>query len=119
MSITKAQLKTLRIEMQAALNKAGITGFQLEVGNMSFTATDVNIKVKGVVKTANGKVAKTANDTMFEQRVKQLGLKMISGDGKYTLTGYKASRYKYPFTMKGPQGGNYKCSEFQAKSLFG
>ena len=119
MSITKAQLKTLRAEMQAAFEKAGITDFKLEVGNMRYTATTVTIKVDGVVKTSSGAVAKTPDDIKFEQRVKQLGLKMISNDGKYTLTGYKASRYKYPFTMKGPQGGSYKCSDVQAKQLFG
>jgi hypothetical protein len=75
MSITKAQLKVLRTEMQAALNNAGITGFQLEVGNMSFSATTVNIKVAGTAKMSNGEIAQTPDQAQFERRVAELGLK--------------------------------------------
>jgi hypothetical protein len=118
MSITKAQLKTLRTEMQAALDNAGITDFKLEVGNMSFSPTTVNIKVAGTVKTANGEVVETPDQRIFELRVAELGLKLVNAKGQ-ALVGYKASRPKYPFSMTGPEGGSYKCSEAQAKAMFG
>ena len=117
MSITKAQLKTLRTEMQAVLNKAGL-GFELTVGNMSFSATEVNIKVKGVVKTASGAVAETPADRMLKAKVAALGLKMVGRKGE-KLVEYKSTRYKYPFGYVTVRGANYKCSETQAKAMFG
>ncbi len=117
MSITKAQLKTLRTEMQAALNKAGL-GFQFDVGNMRFTSTEVNIKVTGTVQSADGAVVKTAADRMFEAKVAALGLKMVGRKGE-KLVEYKASRYKYPFGYVTVRGARYKQSEAQAKVMFG
>jgi hypothetical protein len=117
MSITKAQLKTLRIEMQAALNKAGL-GFEFEVGNMSFNPTTVNIKVTGTVKSANGTVAETPADRDFAEKIATLGLKMIGPKGE-KLTEYKASRYKYPFGYVTARGARFKQSEAQAKVMFG
>jgi hypothetical protein len=117
MSITKAQLKTLRTEMQAALNKAGL-GFEFEVGNMSFSATTVNIKVAGTVTSSDGTVVETSADRLFAQKVAALGLKMIGAKGE-TLVGYQASRYKYPFSYVTVRGARYKQSEAQAKAMFG
>jgi hypothetical protein len=118
MSITKAQLKTLRTEMQAALDNAGITDFKLEVGNMSFSPTTVNIKVAGTVKAANGTVVETAADRLFAQKVATLGLKMIGAKGE-TLVGYQPSRPVYPFSYVTVRGTRYKQSEAQAKAMFG
>jgi len=117
MSITKAQLRTLRTEMQAALNKAGL-GFQFDVGNMSFNATEVNIKVKGVVKTASGAVAETAADRMLKAKVAALGLNMVGRKGE-RLTEYKASRYTYPYGFVTVRGAMKKCTEAQARAIFG
>jgi hypothetical protein len=117
MSITKAQLKTLRTEMQAALDNAGLD-FKLSVGNMSFTATTVNIKVAGIVKSSDGVVATTPADRLFEERVAALGLKMIGAKGE-KLVGYSVSRYKYPFSYVTVRGARYKQTEAQAKAMFG
>lgn len=113
MSITSAQLRTLRTEMQAALDKAGITGFTLKVGAMRYGVDEVSIKVEGKLA---GVV--TTTDHIFEMKVKDLGLTKKSPDGK-TLVGYTPSRYKYPFTYTTVRGARYKCSEAHAKSLFG
>jgi carbon monoxide dehydrogenase subunit G len=118
MSITKAQLKTLRTEMQAALDNAGITDFKLEVGDMSFSPTTVNIKVAGTVKSANGTVVETPADRDLAEKIAALGLKMIGPKGE-KLVEYKASRYKYPFGYVTVRGARYKQSELSAKAMFG
>ena len=117
MSITKAQLKTLRIEMQAALDKAGL-GFELEVGTMRFSTTTVDIKVAGTVKSADGTAVKTPADRLFAEKIAALGLKMIGPKGE-KLTEYKVSRYKYPFGYVTARGARFKQSEAQAKVMFG
>lgn len=113
MAITRAMLKTLRAEMQAALEKAGINNFDLEVGNMRFTETEVTIKVQGKLKGV-----KTGTDRVFERKVAELGLNMIGSKGE-RLTGYTPSRYKYPFSYETVRGAKYKCSEAQAQLMFG
>jgi len=113
MTITRTQLRTLRIEMQAALNKAGIPNFEFSVGNMSFGATDVNIKVKG---TLTGTVC--TEDALFSSKVEQFGLKTVGQKGN-KLTGFVPSRYKYPFTYETVRGTRYKCSEVEAQRMFG
>ena len=113
MSITKAQLRTLRTEMQAALNKAGITDFELTVDSMRYSAAEVAIKVQGKLKGV-----KTSTDQMFERKVQEYGLKLIGPKGE-TLTGYKSSRPKYPFSYTTVRGALYKCTVDQAKVIFG
>ena len=113
MSITKAQLKTLRTAMQAALDAAGITDFELEVGSMSFSATEVNIKVKGKLTGVA-----TPSDKMFETKVAQHGLSLTGHKGE-TLTAYNGNRPKYPFSYTTVRGANYKCTIEQAVAKFG
>lgn len=113
MAITREQLRVLRVEMQAALNKAGIKNFDLEVGAMRFGPDEVNIKVKGKLKGVA-----TATDRVFERKVAELGLQLVNAEGK-RLTGYTPSRWKYPFSYVSNRGAQYKCTEAQAKVLFG
>lgn len=112
-TITRAQLRVLRDEMTAAFAKAGISDFDLEVGNMRFGPDEVTIKVTGKLKGVT-----TKTDRIFEQKVAELGLRMVGRKGE-KLTGYKPSRYKYPFSYVTVRGARYKCSEMQAKALFG
>ena len=113
MSITKAQVNTLRAEMHAALDKAGITDFKLEVGNMRYGADEVTIKVAGKLKGV-----KTVTDRTFEQKVKEYGLKKTGAKGQ-KLVAYTPSRYKYPFSYVTVRGARYKCSVEQARVIFG
>jgi hypothetical protein len=111
MAITKAQLRTLRTEMQAALDKAGIADFEFEVGNMRFCTDEVDIKVKGKLAGVT-----TTTDRLFQQKVAEHGLKLTGLKGE-TLTGYTA-RLKYPFSYTTVRGARYKCSAQQAKAIF-
>ena len=111
-SFDKVTLKALRSEMQAVLEKYGSkANVSFEVGNMSFSDAEVDIKVKAKVKGA-----KTRSDVMLESAIKGLGLKMSNAKGD-RLVEYKSRSYKYPFVFE--RGGKrYKCSSEQAKMLF-
>ena len=113
MSITRAQLRTLRTEMQAALDKAGITDFELTVDSMRYGATDVTVKVQGKLKGVT-----STSDALFQRKVAEYGLKLTGVKGQ-TLTGYKPSRPKYPFSYTTVRGAQYKCTIEQAKAIFG
>lgn len=113
MTITRTQLKTLQSTMQAALDAAGITDFTLEVGDMRYSATEVNIKVKGSLTGVA-----TPSDKMFERKVAEYGLGLRGTKGE-TLTAYNSNRPKYPFSYTTVRGAYYKCTIEQAVSKFG
>jgi len=110
----KANLKALRAEMQAVLEKYGVaSNLQIEVGNMRFSSAEVEVKV-----TAKVKGAKTFNDTVLETRVAALGLKMKNKVGD-ELVEYKTRNWKMPFVYKSATDGKlYKCDERMAKMRF-
>jgi len=113
MAITRAQLRTLQAEMEAAFAKAGITDFDLNVEGMRYSTDEVTVKVKGKLKGVT-----TASDAIFERKVAEHGLKLIGSKGE-KLTGYKPSRPKYPFSYTTVRGAQYKCTIAQAKEIFG
>jgi len=110
----KANLKALRNEMQALLNKYGAdANVAFEVGNMSFSTAEVQIKVSAKVVGA-----KTMTDAILESRVAALGLKMKNKMGD-ELVEYNTRAPKMPFIyMNAADGKRYKCTEVMAKMRF-
>lgn len=110
----KANLKALRNEMQALLNKYGVdANLAFEVGNMSFSTAEVQIKVSAKVIGA-----KTFTDTILESRVAALGLKMKNKMGDQ-LVDYNTRAHKMPFVyLNAADGKRYKCTEQMAKMRF-
>ena len=113
MSITRAQLRTLRDDMQAALDKAGISGFEFSVGSMRYTDVEVTIKVEAKVAGAT-----TRADAALARAMAQHNLKQTSARGD-TLTGYNTKARKYPFEYTTKRGARYKTDLMGAKSRFG
>lgn len=108
----KKNLRILREKMNEVLKEYGPEGVEFEVGNIKFSATDCEIKVKAKIEGAQ-----TFEDAILLSRVKALGLKM---EGKFgeKLVSYNSRSYKYPFVYE-KGGKRWKCNEFQAKRLFG
>lgn len=113
MGITRAQLKVLRTQLQDALDYMDSDNFELQVGNMRFTDTEVTIKLEGKLKGA-----KSEGDRLLEMMMKQHGLKETSARGD-TLFEYAPRRHKYPFGYRTKRGAHYKCTLEQAKARFG
>jgi hypothetical protein len=111
----KTSLKALRAEMQALLNKYGAdANLAFEVGNMSFSTAEVQIKVSAKVVGA-----KTMTNYILESRAAALGLKMKNKLGD-ELVDYNTRAHKMPFVYTNAADGKlYKCDERMAKMRFG
>ena len=110
----KANLNALRAEMQAVLEKYGVSSnLDIQVGNMRFSQSEVDIKVKAKVKGA-----KTLSNTVLESRIKSLGLVMKNKFGD-ELVDYNTRAYKMPFVYKCAKTKKlYKCDQRTVETRF-
>lgn len=113
-SFDKATLRALRSEMEAVLNKYGAkANLDIEVGNMSFSDTEVDIKVKAKVKGATTKA-----DEVLEMAMKAHGLtKMVSAQGD-RLVSFKPRSPKFPYIYQAKDGKQYKTTREYAVRMF-
>jgi hypothetical protein len=110
----RTNLKALRDEMSALLSKYGIdSNLEIEVGNMKFSDSEVEVKVKAKVKGV-----KTLTNVILESRVTALGLKLKNKLGD-ELVDYNTRAHKMPFVyINAADGKRYKCDERLAKMRF-
>jgi hypothetical protein len=110
----RTNLKSLRAEMEALLQKYGVdSNLEITVGNMKFSEAEVEIKVKAKVKGA-----KTFTNVILESRIAALGLKMKNQFGD-ELVDYNTKAYKMPFVYRcATTGKMFKCDERMAKMRF-
>lgn len=110
----RQNLKALRAEMQAVLEKYGVaSNLEISIGNMKFSEAEVEIKVKAKVKGA-----KTFTNVILESRANALGLKMKNSAGD-ELVEYNTRAHKMPFVFKCAKTGKmFKCDERMAKMRF-
>jgi len=110
----RQNLKALRAEMQAVLEKYGVaSNLEIEVGNMKFSEAEVEIKIKAKVKGA-----KTSADGLLETMAKIKGLKLKNSAGD-ELVEYNTRAHKMPFVYRcGGTGKMFKCDERMAKIRF-
>lgn len=101
MSFTKAQLRTIRDTMQSALDELNI-GVEFQVGNISYTAGQATIKVTALEVSKDGNTYDPAAEdfkryaVMYGARPDDLGKKIVTYHGTYTLVGLKPNNTKYP-----------------------
>ena len=110
----RANLKALRTEMQAVMDKYGVkSNLKIEVGNMSFGDAEVSIKIKATIKGA-----KTAADSMTEMMVKSAAL-VSPNKGGDTIVEFNSRANKMPWIYKcGKTGKQYKTTDSNAKLRF-
>lgn len=110
----RANLKALRAEMQAVLEKYGVaSNLEITVGNMKFSEAEVDIKVKAKVKGA-----KTRSNQMLETMAQIQGLKLKNSTGD-ELVDYNTRARKMPFVFKCAKTGKmFKTDERGAKQRF-
>ena len=98
-------LRNLRVEMQALIEAYGVkTNLEITVGNMSFSDTEVNIKVQAKVKGAVSRA-----DRILQMEADRLGLKMKNNAGD-KLVEYKTRAQKYSLVYES-RGKLYKTDE--------
>jgi hypothetical protein len=110
----RTNLKALRAEMEVLLSKYGVeSNIELSVGNMKFSAAEVEIKVEAKIIGE-----KTLTNALLESRVASLGLKIKNKFGD-ELVDYNPRAYKMPFIyINWRDGKRYKCSEESVKLRF-
>lgn len=110
----KANLKALRSEMQAVLEKYGMaSNLEIEVGNMRFSSAEVEIKVKAKIEGE-----KTRSESLVETIAKANGLKLKNAQGDM-LVEYNSRAYKMPYVFKcGKTGKLFKCDVRGVKLRF-
>lgn len=116
---TRANVKSLRTEIQTALNKIGKKhNILIDIGgSMSFDADSFGVRLKGRA-VAN----KTdADKSDFEKHCRKFGMvpahfgRIVKlPEGNFEICGIKPRGRKYPILVRNGQGKSYKISEFVA-----
>jgi len=109
----------IKEKIQAALNDLDIPGIKVSlIPGGSYSDTTFKMKIEAAVVGADGN-AQTSEMKEWKAYCNQWGFKendlgkrfMLRGRTLVTLTGCKASRYKYPLNIKRVDTGTeYKCS---------
>ena len=145
-SFTRANLTQLRADITAALAPvAAKHGIMLDLGNCKFTDTQARfVKLTAYASASHNAIVPAPsfgqpstptvvdgvtdpyNTPMSREYISRalmyalpkdgLGKKFRAGGTVYTIIGLKQSRFKYPVTAEGPQGGKYKFAAQTVKN---
>jgi hypothetical protein len=138
-SFTRADVQMLRSEIDLALAAvAAKYGLLISLGNCRFSTTEARFSkltiapqtVSTYNPTASIKLATNGTDpygTLESREYLNLGYRFNlpkdglgktfrAGGRDFTIIGLKSSRYKYPVTAVGSQGGRYKFTAGQVRN---
>ena len=116
---TRQELKELRQTLQSVLDKAGIAGITIDVGNCSYEGGEATFKVK---LTKEG--AQSAEEKNLERMANSYGIDptrigTINGQS-VTLQGYNIKATKMPWMVSSlTTDSKWKLTDQQAKRMFG
>ena len=116
---TRQELKELRQTLQSVLDKAGIAGITIDVGNCSYEGGEATFKVK---LTKEG--AQSAEEKNLERMANSYGIDptrigAINGQS-VTLQGYNIKASKMPWMVSSlTTDSKWKLTDQQAKRMFG
>jgi hypothetical protein len=118
-SVNEKVCQDLRNEMNELLSKYGKTiGMEISVGNMSFSNSDIKIKVQATVE-GGVTIEESQMSLHLNSMIGRYNLNSkVKHKGQiYELVGYKSRNRKYPFIYsKG--GQNFKCDMTQVEIIF-
>jgi len=116
---TRQELKELRQTLQSVLDKEGIAGITIDVGNCSYEGGEATFKVK---LTKEG--AQSAEEKNLERMANSYGIDptrigAINGQS-VTLQGYNIKASKMPWMVSSlTTDSKWKLTDQQAKRMFG
>jgi len=116
---TRQELKELRQKLQSVLDKEGIAGITIDVGNCSYEGGEATFKVK---LTKEG--AQSAEEKNLERMANSYGIDptrigAINGQS-VTLQGYNIKASKMPWMVSSlTTDSKWKLTDQQAKRMFG
>ena len=116
---TRQELKELRHTLQSVLDKAGIAGITIDVGNCSYEGGEATFKVKltkeGAQSAEEKNLERMANSMQFD--ITKVGT--INGQ-LVKLVGYNIKASKMPWMVSSlTTDSKWKLTDQQAKRMFG
>jgi len=116
-TFTASNVKTLRSELQAVLDKYSVvSNVKLTVDGIRYGSDTCNIKVSAKVLSGTVSASGVQVSKELDIMARITGLTLEARNGR-RLTDYKSRNTKYPFIYT-QAGRSYKCSEMTAKSFF-
>jgi|6_EtaG_2_1085325.scaffolds.fasta_scaffold35286_3 hypothetical protein len=116
--LTRKNLKTLRMEIDAALNEVATrNGLEIKLGNGRFSPMNASFKVDVSVVSEEGTV-KTKGRMDLEVFYPELVDKnvMLSGRKTGKVVEYHSRKSKFPFIVACENGKRYKLAEFAVRN---
>ena len=115
MKLTRQKMVTLRSDINALLEDAGLAGVEMSLGNGSYTESEahfkLNIKVAGVKSS-------TERDLVTFGQLDNINV-FATGPKGQKLVEYHSKKRKYPYIYETVRGARYKASAQSARNLFG
>ena len=110
---TKLDCQALREEINRALAPVATkNGIKLQLGNMSYSSTEIRMKLDAVLLGEGGENLNDKNN--FETYARMYGLepsdygkKFTTSKGEYTISGINTKKRKYPIVAKNNAGVAY------------
>ena len=116
---TRQELKELRHTLQSVLDKAGIEGITIAVGNCSYEGGEATFKVKvtkeGAQSAEERNLERMANSMLFDtSKVGTINGQLVK------LVGYNIKATKMPWMVSSlTTDSKWKLTDQQAKRMFG
>jgi len=114
-TLTKAQVRTVRKQLEAVFATHGITGFDLSLGNARFDSAQATFQLKV---TKHGQATQEQSALSMHAVMDGIDINKTKPDGE-KLIEYHPRKRKYPYISQKPNGNKYKMSTQQAKMFFG
>ena len=113
-NLTKAQVQAVRKQLAAVLDNAGITGFDVELGNARFDSAQATFQLKV---TKKGQATREQSALAIHAKLDGIDITKTKPDGE-KLVEYHPRKRKYPYISVKPNGARYKMSVDQARLYF-
>ena len=113
-NLTKAQVTAVRKQLEAVLNNAGITGYDLALGNARFDSAQATFQLKV---TKKGQATREQSALAMHATMDGIDPTKVLADGEHLIE-YHSRKRKYPYISIKPNGSKFKMSTEQAQARF-
>ena len=115
---TRQELKALRQTLQSVLDKAGIAGITIAVGNCTYEGGEATFKVKVTKEGAQSAEERNLNHMANAMQLNTSKVGTINGQ-IVKLVGYNINARKMPWMVGAITGDSkWKLTDQQARSMF-
>ena len=113
-TFTPKNLKTVRSELQAALDLINLEGLTFELGTLRYSKTECTVKL-----TINNAGHADKEHDELVGIIEEYGFSRTTGPAGEKLTGFNRRAPRFPFIVTRPDGRTFKYTEAKARLVFG